>query len=203
MARLDLKGLGIALITPFKQDGSVDFDSLGRLLDYQLKNGADYLVVLGTTGETPTLTENEKDEIKRFIVEKVNHKVPLILGCGGNCTSSVVEQAKRVNPAEFDAILTVAPFYNKPSQEGLYQHYKAIAEASPVPVVLYNVPGRTGVNIAASTTLRLARDFENIIAVKEASGNMSQIDEIIENKPKDFVVISGDDGITFPLITLG
>ncbi|MBO7337202.1 MAG: 4-hydroxy-tetrahydrodipicolinate synthase [Paludibacteraceae bacterium] len=203
MARLDLKGLGIALITPFKQDGSVDFDSLGRLLDYQLKNGADYLVVLGTTGETPTLTENEKDEIKRFIVEKVNHKVPLILGCGGNCTSSVVEQAKHVNPAEFDAILTVAPFYNKPSQEGLYQHYKAIAEASPVPVVLYNVPGRTGVNIAASTTLRLARDFENIIAVKEASGNMSQIDEIIENKPKDFVVISGDDGITFPLITLG
>lgn len=203
MARLDLKGLGIALITPFKQDGSVDFEALGRLLDYQLRNGADYLVVLGTTGETPTLTEDEKTEIKNFIVEKVNHKVPLILGCGGNCTASVIEQAKRVNPDEFDAILSVAPFYNKPSQEGLYQHYKAIAEASPVPVVLYNVPGRTGVNIAASTTLRLARDFENIIAVKEASGNMSQIDEIIENKPKDFVVISGDDGITFPLITLG
>ena len=203
MARLDLKGLGIALITPFKQDGSVDFEALGRLLDYQLRNGADYLVVLGTTGETPTLTENEKTEIKKFIVEKVNHKVPLILGCGGNCTASVIEQTKRVNPDEFDAILSVAPFYNKPSQEGLYQHYKAIAEASPVPVVLYNVPGRTGVNIAASTTLRLARDFENIIAVKEASGNMSQIDEIIENKPKDFVVISGDDGITFPLITLG
>ena len=131
MARLDLKGLGIALITPFKQDGSVDFEALGRLLDYQLRNGADYLVVLGTTGETPTLTEDEKTEIKKFIVEKVNHKVPLILGCGGNCTASVIEQAKRVNPDEFDAILSVAPFYNKPSQEGLYQHYKAIAEASP------------------------------------------------------------------------
>lgn len=203
MAGLNLKGLGIALITPFNVDGSVDFESLGRLLDYQIKNGADYFVVLGTTGETPTLTEEEKAELKSFIVKKVDKRTPLILGCGGNCTAAVVEQAEKVNPQEFDAILSVAPYYNKPSQEGLYQHYKAISEASPVPVVLYNVPGRVGVNISAKTTLRLAKDFKNIIAVKEASGNMSQIDEIIENKPNDFVVISGDDGITFPLITLG
>lgn len=202
MVRLNLTGLGIALITPFNEDESVDYESLGNLLDYQLRNGANYFVVLGTTAETPTLSEEEKEEVKRFIVKKVNHRVPLILGCGGNCTASVVEQAKRVDPNEFDAILSVSPYYNKPSQEGLYQHFKAIAEASPVPVVLYNVPGRTGVNIAASTTLRLA-ELENVIAIKEASGNMSQIDEIIENKPNDFVVISGDDGITFPLITLG
>ena len=203
MARLDLKGLGIALITPFKQDGSVDFEALGRLLDYQLRNGADYLVVLGTTGETPTLTENEKTEIKKFIVEKVNHKVPLILGCGGNCTASVINQAKRVNPDEFDAILSVAPFYNKPSQEGLYQHFKAIAAATSLPVVLYNVPGRTGVNLQASTTVRLAKDCQNIVAIKEASGNLEQIDEIIKNKPSSFDVISGDDALTFPMISCG
>ncbi|MBQ4358522.1 MAG: 4-hydroxy-tetrahydrodipicolinate synthase [Paludibacteraceae bacterium] len=202
MGRLNLTGLGIALITPFNEDESVDYESLGNLLDYQLRNGANYFVVLGTTAETPTLSEEEKEEVKRFIVKRVNHRVPLILGCGGNCTSSVVEQAKKVDPKDFDAILSVSPYYNKPSQEGLYQHFKSIADASPVPVVLYNVPGRTGVNISASTTLRLA-GHENVIAIKEASGNMSQIDEIIENKPKDFVVISGDDGITFPLITLG
>ena len=203
MTRPNLKGLGIALITPFKQDGSVDFDSLGRLLDYQLNNGADYLAILATPGETPTLTEDEKTDLRKFIVDRVSGRVPIILGCGGNCTADVIAQAQKVNPKEIDAILSVAPYYNKPSQEGLYQHFKAIAESSPVPVVIYNVPGRTGVNISAQTTLRLANDFDNIIAVKEASGNMTQIDEIIEHKPKDFVVISGDDGITFPLITLG
>ncbi len=203
MAKLNLSGLGIALITPFNEDGSVDFESLGRLLDYQIKSGADYFAILATTGETPTLTAEEKEEIRRFIVKKVDHRVPIILGCGGNCTAAVVAEAQQVDKNEVDAILSVAPYYNKPSQEGLYQHYAAIAKASPVPVVIYNVPGRVGVNIEAETTLRLARDFDNIIAVKEASGKMGQIDQIIENKPKDFVVISGDDGITFPLITLG
>lgn len=203
MSKLNLSGLGIALITPFKEDGSVDFESLGRLVDYQLRSGADYFAILATTGETPTLTKEEKDEIRRFIIEKVNHKVSVILGCGGNCTRAVMEEAMAVDKSEVDAILSVAPYYNKPSQEGLYQHYAAIAKVSPVPVIIYNVPGRTGVNIEAETTLRLARDFENIIAVKEASGKMSQIDQIIENKPSHFDVISGDDGITFPLITLG
>ncbi len=153
--------------------------------------------------ETPTLLEQEKEAIKSFIIERVAGRVPLVLGVGGNCTASVVEQAKSVDPRTFSAILSVTPYYNKPSQEGIYQHYKAVAESSSVPVILYNVPGRTGVNMTAQTTLRLAREFDNIVAIKEASGNITQMDEIIENKPENFVVISGDDGVTFPLITLG
>ena len=203
MADINLKGMGVALITPFKEDESVDYEALGRLVDYLLQNGADYLVVLGTTAETPTLTEEEKKKIIELVVTKVRHRIPIVLGVGGNCTKSVVDKLKNDNFEGIDAILSVVPYYNKPSQEGIYQHYKAIAQATELPVILYNVPGRTGVNMTAETTLRLAREFKNIIAVKEASGTITQMDDIIKNKPKDFNVISGDDGITFPLITLG
>lgn len=203
MVQTKFTGLGIALITPFKEDESVDFDALGRLLDYQLQNGIDYLVVLGTTAETPTLTDDEKKSIIRFVQNKVKGSVPIVLGLGGNCTRTVVEKLKNDDFTGIDAILSVVPYYNKPSQEGIYQHYKAIAEASPVPVIMYNIPGRTGVNMQVDTTIRLAREFDKIIAVKEASGNMDQINDIIKKKPKDFIVISGDDGITYPLITMG
>jgi len=195
--------MGVALITPFKEDESVDYEALARLVDYQLQNGTDYLVVLGTTAETPTLTEEEKKDIINLVVTKVNGRIPIVLGVGGNCTRSVVEKLKNDNFDGIDAILSVVPYYNKPSQEGIYQHYKAIAEATTLPIVLYNVPGRTGVNMTAETTLRIAREFKNVIAVKEASGNITQMDDIIKNKPENFDVISGDDGITFPLITLG
>ena len=204
MARhMNLTGMGVALITPFKQDKSVDFPALARLLEYIIQNKADYIVVLGTTAETATLTEDEKKAVKEFVVERVNRRVPLVLGVGGNNTKALTDYLKENDLSAFNAILSVVPYYNKPSQEGIYQHYKAIAEASPIPVILYNVPGRTGVNMTAETTLRLARDFENIIGIKEASGNITQMDDIIKNKPADFMVISGDDGITFPLITLG
>lgn len=195
--------MGVALVTPFKEDESVDYEALGRLVDYLLQNGADYLVVLGTTAETPTLTEEEKAEIKKLVVTRVRRRIPIVLGVGGNCTRAIVDKLKHDDYEGIDAILSVVPYYNKPSQEGIYQHYKAIANATKLPVVLYNVPGRTGVNMTAETTLRLARDFENIVAIKEASGNITQMDDIIKNKPKNFDVISGDDGITFPLITLG
>ena len=191
------------LHTPFKEDDSVDYDALLRLVDYQLQNGTDFLCVLGTTAETPTLTKEEKDKIKRLIIERVNGRIPILLGVSSNCTRAVVETLKNDDMTGVDAVLVAVPYYNKPSQEGIYQHYKAIAEATDLPVVLYNVPGRTGVNMTAETTLRLARDFKNIIAIKEASGNITQMDDIIKNKPANFDVISGDDGITFPLITLG
>lgn len=204
MARhMNLTGMGVALITPFKQDKSVDFPALARLLEYIIQNKADYIVVLGTTAETATLTEDEKKAVKEFVIERVNRRVPLVLGVGGNNTKALTDYLKENDLSAFNAILSVVPYYNKPSQEGIYQHYKAIAEASPIPVILYNVPGRTGVNMTAETTLRLARDFENIIGIKEASGNITQMDDIIKNKPANFMVISGDDGITFPLITLG
>lgn len=176
---------------------------MARLIEYQIQNGIDYLVALGTTAETPTLTEDEKARTRAFIIEKVNGRVPIVLGLGGNNTNAIVENLKTQNFDGIDAILSVVPYYNKPSQEGIYQHYKAIASATKLPVILYNVPGRTGVNMTAETTLRLARDFDNIVAIKEASGNITQMDDIIKNKPSDFMVISGDDGITFPLITLG
>lgn len=195
--------MGVALITPFKEDESIDFIALKKLIEYQIKNGTDYLVVLGTTAETPTLSEEEKNEVVRFIVEIVHDRLPLVLGIGGNSTKTVVEKILHTDLRGIDAILSVTPYYNKPSQEGIYQHYAAIAKSSPKPIVMYNVPGRTGVNMTADTTLRLAKEFHNICAVKEASGNFTQIDSIIKNKPEDFMVISGDDGITFPLITLG
>lgn len=199
-----LRGMGVALITPFKEDESVDYNALGRLVDYQIKNSIDYLVVLATTAETVTLTEDEKKQVSRYIIDRVQGRVPIVLGIGGNCTRSVVEDLKTTDLTGVDAILCVTPYYNKPSQEGLYQHYKALARATKRPLIMYNVPGRTGVNMTAETTLRLAREFpKTIVAIKEASGNISQADEIIKNKPKDFMLISGDDSITFPLIALG
>lgn len=197
------RGMGVALITPFKKNGDVDFEALLRLVESLVSNGADFLCVLGTTAETPTLTSEEKEQIKRAVVKQVNGRIPLLLGCGGNNTQAVINSLKNDNLSGYSGILSVCPMYNKPSQEGLYQHFKAIAEASPLPIVLYNVPGRTGVNMTAETTLRLARNCSNIVAIKEASGNITQMDDIIKNKPDNFDVISGDDGITFPLITLG
>ncbi len=203
MARIKLHGMGVALVTPFRPDKSIDFAALGRLLDYQLESDVDYLVVLGTTAETPTLSLDEQEAVKSFVVEHVAGRVPLVLGCGGNDTAAVVHRLRTASFEGFSAILSVTPFYNKPSQDGLYAHYMAVADASPLPVILYNVPGRTGVNLAPETTLRLASDSENIFAIKEASGNISQMNQIIMRKPDDFDVISGDDGVTFPLITLG
>lgn len=203
MARINLKGMGVALITPFRQDKTVDYDALARLLEYQIKNGVDYLVVLGTTAETATLTAEEKMAVQKFIVERVAERVPLVIGIGGNNTMAIVNELKTTDLSPYSAVLSVVPYYNKPSQEGIYQHYKTIALASPLPIILYNVPGRTGVNMTAETTLKLAHEFDNIIGIKEASGNITQMDDIIKNKREDFMVISGDDGITFPLITLG
>ena len=197
------KGLGIALITPFKEDGSVDYDALIRLVDYQLNNGADFFCILATTGETPTLTREEKQKIKDLVVDYVQARVPILIGCGGNNTAAVVEELQTADFKGIDGILSVCPYYNKPSQEGLYQHFKAIAAATQLPVVLYNVPGRTGVNLQAATTVRLARDCQNIVSIKEASGNLEQVDEIIKNKPADFDVISGDDSLTFPMVSCG
>lgn len=191
------------MVTPFTSDGSVDWAALYRLVEFQISSGADFLCVMGTTAETPTLSAEEKERIKKDLVERVAGRVPILLGCGGNNTAAVVNELQTADFTGIDGILSICPYYNKPSQEGLYQHFKAIAKASTVPVVLYNVPGRTGVNMTAETTLRLAREFDNIVAIKEASGNISQMDDIIKNKPKNFDVISGDDGITFPLITLG
>ena len=198
-----LVGMGVALVTPFKEDETIDFDALTKVIEHQIKNGTDYLVICGTTAETPTLSSEEKEEIKRFVVERAAGRIPLVYGIGGNNTREVVKAVADDDLTGYDAILSVTPYYNKPSQEGLYQHYAAIAKASQLPIILYNVPGRTGINMVAETTLRIAHEFPNVCAVKEASGNFTQIDDIIKNKPKDFLVISGDDGITFPLMTLG
>ena len=197
------RGLGIALITPFTGDGAVDYESLSRLIDYQLDNGADFFCILATTGETPCLTLAEKAQIKSAIVRQVAGRVPILMGCGGNNTAAVVEELKNGDFSGIDGILSVCPYYNKPSQEGLYQHFKAIAAATELPVVLYNVPGRTGINLKAETTCRLAKDCKNIVAIKEASGSLEQVDEIIKYKPNDFEVISGDDALTFPMIACG
>ena len=203
MVRNIFKGLGIALVTPFNEDGTVDYDSLKRLVEYQLKNGADFFCILATTGETPCLSTEEKLKIKNLGVDLVNGRVPILMGCGGYNTAAVVNELKTGDFKGIDGILSICPYYNKPSQEGLYQHFKAIAAATKLPVVLYNVPGRTGVNMSAATTVRLARDCENIVAIKEACGSLEQIDEIIKNKPDSFDVISGDDALTFPMISCG
>ena len=203
MTELNLRGLGVALITPFNNDGSVDFEALSRLIDFQLDNGTNYIVALGTTAETPTLSMQEKKEVSRFIVNIVNGRVPVVLGIGGNNTAALVEELKTTDFKGISAILSVAPYYNKPTQEGLYQHYKALSEASPLPIILYNVPGRTGVNITSETTLRIANDCRNVIAIKEASGNLGQIEEIIKGAPEGFSVISGDDAVTTAVIELG
>ncbi len=197
------KGLGIALITPFNEDGSIDYEALIKLVEYQLKNGADFLCVLGTTGETPCLSKEERVKIKNLVVDLVGGRIPILMGCGGNNTAAIVEELQTGDLRGVDGILSVCPYYNKPSQEGLYQHFKAVAAATKLPVVLYNVPGRTGVNMTAETTVRLARDCENVVAIKEAGGSLEQVDEIINNKPRDFDVISGDDALTFPMISCG
>lgn len=203
MARNIFRGLGIALVTPFTQDGQVDYKSLKRLVEYQIDNGADFLCILATTGETPCLTQDEKEKITQ-LVKDVNHgRLPILKGCGGNNTAAVVEELRTADWSGIDGILSVCPYYNKPSQEGLYQHFKAISEASPLPVVLYNVPGRTGINLKPETTVRLANDCENIVAVKEASGSLEQVDEIIKNKPQRFDVLSGDDALTFSMVASG
>lgn len=203
MSEINLKGMGVALITPFKKDKSVDFNALGRLVDYQIDGGIDYLVALGTTAETPTLTRDERTEIVRFIIEKNNNRLPIIVGVGGNNTAEIVHELKVSYFSNIAGVLSVTPYYNRPNQEGLYQHYRALSEVSPRPIILYNVPGRTGVNMEAETTLRLAESCPNIVAIKEASGKIDQIRQIIENRPEGFSVISGDDGIAFDLIKAG
>lgn len=203
MARNIFKGLGIALVTPFSASGAVDYAALKRLVQFQLDNGADFLCILATTGETPTLTTEEKTNIKNLVIELVKGRVPILMGCGGNNTAAVVEELRTADWHGIDGVLSVCPYYNKPSQEGLYQHFKAIASATSLPIVLYNVPGRTGINMKAETTVRLARDFHNIVAIKEASGSLEQVDEILKNAPKDFAVISGDDALTYPMVACG
>ncbi len=196
-------GLGVALVTPFGENGDIDFDALGGLVDYVIGGGVDYIVALGTTAETPTLSAGERNAVTAFIRTRNAGRVPIVVGIGGNCTASVVRDICACDLEGISAILSVTPFYNKPSQRGLYEHYKTISEASPLPVILYNVPGRTGVNMAPSTTLRLARDFDNIIAVKEASGNVAQFEELLAGRPDGFHVLSGDDSLALQLIGRG
>ena len=198
-----IKGTGVALITPFNEDLSIDYESLEKLINYQIDGGIDYLVLMGTTGESAVLSKQEKQEVIDFCVKINNSILPIILGIGGNNTLALVEEIKNTNFTGIDAILSVSPCYNKPTQEGIYLHYKMIAEACSLPIILYNVPGRTSSNMMADTTLRLANEFKNIVAIKEASGNMDQIMKIIKNKNSDFVVLSGDDGLTLPMIYMG
>lgn len=197
------RGLGVAVVTPFTLDGAVDYPALKRLIRYQLDSGVDFLCILATTGETPCLTLDEKNKITELVKEENKGQVPILKYCGGNNTAAVIEEMKATDWAGIDGILSICPYYNKPSQEGLYQHFKAIASASPLPVVMYNVPGRTGVNMKAETTVRLAHDCENIVGIKEAAGSLEQVDEIIKGKPDRFDIISGDDALTFSMIASG
>ncbi|MXV13838.1 4-hydroxy-tetrahydrodipicolinate synthase [Hufsiella ginkgonis] len=196
-------GTGIAMVTPFHADRTIDFPALKKLVDFLIDGKVEYLVSLGTTGESATLSKDEKKEVWRFTAEAVAGRVPLVAGIGSNNTTELVDSLSHFDTAGFDAVLSVSPFYNKPIQEGIYQHYKLVAEASPLPVILYNVPSRTGSNMTAETTLRLANDFKNVIAVKEASGNFDQFNAILRDKPEDFLFISGDDPVTFPLMSMG
>lgn len=197
------KGIGVALVTPFSNDGKVDYATLDKLVQFDIQNGIDYLVVLGTTAETSTLTASEKKKVIQTVIESNQGRLPLVLGLGGNNTAELIEQMKAPEVLQFDAILSVSPYYNKPTQDGIYAHYKALSEASPVPIILYNVPGRTGSNVLPQTVLRLARDCENIIGIKEASGDVVQGMRILREKPADFLVISGDDMTALPLILAG
>lgn len=203
MAHLNFLGMGVALVTPFLANKDIDFPALERVIDHVVDNGADFLVVLGTTGEAPTLSAEEKKAVKDFIKERVGKRLPLVLGVGGNNTMEVIRQLKEDDFSGYSAILSVVPPYNKPSQEGIFQHFKAIAETSPLPVILYNVPGRTGINMTADTTLRLAREVPGIIGIKEASGNIHQMQRLLREKPEGFTVLSGDDGMTYPFMALG
>ena len=196
-------GLGVALITPFRANGAIDHAALAKVIEHQIIGGIDYLVVMGTTGESATITFEEKKQLLAQVIEVVHNRVPIVLGIGGNNTAEVIEQMSAFDLDGVDAILSVSPYYNKPTQEGIYQHYKALAQVSLRPIILYNVPGRTMSNISAETTLRLARDFENIIGIKEASGNLDQIGLLLKHRPKDFLIISGDDALTLPILAMG
>ena len=197
------KGLGVAMVTPFKTDGQIDFESLARIVENLIAGGVDHLCVLGTTAETPTLSESERLEVVKFVIKQVKGRIPMMVGCSSNCTAAVVEQIKNYQLDGIDAILSAVPFYNKPSQEGIYRHFAEIAKASAKPIILYNVPGRTGVNMTAQTTLRIAREFKNVIGIKEASGNMEQVKEIIAGAPEGFRVIIGDDSLAMEAIRNG
>ena len=197
------QGTGVALVTPFNTDGSVDYNGLKNLINYLVDGGIDYLVSLGTTGETATMTKDEKKKVWAYTAEINNNRLPLVAGIGGNNTFSVAEDIKYFDASGYSAILSVSPYYNKPTQEGIYQHYKYLAEISPLDLILYNVPGRTGSNMSPETTCRLAHDFKNIIATKEASGSFDQFNQIMRDKPADFLLISGDDPVTLPMIALG
>tara|TARA_B100000674_G_scaffold320570_1_gene267117 strand:+ start:1998 stop:2873 length:876 start_codon:yes stop_codon:yes gene_type:complete len=201
--RHNLHGTGIAIVTPFLERGGVDFIGLEKILNHIIEGGVDYIVVLGTTGESVVLSADEKKAVTNFVNETVDGRKPLVIGIGGNNTCNVTDTIKTTDLHGYDAILSVSPYYNKPTQDGIYQHYKAISAASPIPIILYNVPGRTSSNMSAETTIRLAHDFDNIIGVKEASGDMNQIMKIIKYKPEGFLVISGDDGLTLPMIYMG
>ena len=196
-------GTGVALVTPFMENGSVDFAAVAKVVDRVVEGGVDYIVVLGTTGETPTLTTDERKALIRFVRDRVGGRTGLVVGVGGNCTREVIATLKTWDLSGYDAILSVNPYYNKPNQEGLYQHFKAVAEASPLPVILYNIPGRTGVNMTPETIARLATDCKNIIGVKEASGNLEQMERVRSLAPADFLLISGDDGLTVEVIKRG
>ena len=197
------KGLGVALVTPFTQNGAVDFAGVAKIVDNLVEGGVDYILVLGTTGETPTLTTDERKALIRFVRDRVAGRVHLMVGVGGNCTREVVASLRGLDLSGYDAVLSVNPYYNKPNQEGLFQHFKAIAEASPLPVMLYNIPGRTGINMTPETIARLAQECSNIIGVKEASGNLEQMEQIKALLPADFLLISGDDGLTVEVIKRG
>jgi 4-hydroxy-tetrahydrodipicolinate synthase len=198
-----LIGTGVALVTPFKKDYSIDFEALQRIVNFSIDGGVDYLVVMGTTAENATLTHSEKEAVINTVIEVNKGRLPLVLGLGGNNTMQLVEELKSRDFSAFDAILSVSPYYNKPTQEGIYQHYKAIAEASPVPVILYNVPGRTSSNVLPSTVIRLANNFDSIVGIKEAAGDMAQAMKLLKDAPKDFLVISGDDMLALPIVLAG
>ena len=196
-------GTGVALITPFNEDKTIDYHSLEKLINKVIKGGIDFLVVLGTTGEATSINESEKNELINFIVKLNNKRLPLVLGLGGNNTNKLIKEINNTDLSDFDAILSVTPYYNKPSQKGLYHHYAEISKSSPIPIILYNVPSRTGVNMSPEITIQLANDFKNIISIKEASGDINQIKYILKNKPKNFDVLSGDDGLTLEIIQNG
>jgi 4-hydroxy-tetrahydrodipicolinate synthase len=198
-----LIGTGVALVTPFKKDFSVDIEALQRIVNFSVDGGVEYLVVMGTTAENATLTQAEKELVIKTVIDTNKGRLPLVLGVGGNNTMQVVEELKTRDFSAFEAVLSVSPYYNKPTQEGIYQHFKAIAEASPIPVILYNVPGRTSSNMLPSTVIRLAKDFDNVVAIKEAAGDIVQAMQLIKNAPKDFLVISGDDMIALPIVLAG
>lgn len=203
MKNSKFRGLGVALVTPFDQKGAIDFDALAGIVDHVIEGGVDYLVTLGTTSETPTLSHPERAVVAAFIRDRCAGRVPVVVGMGGNDTAKLVREIEAFDFTGFSAVLSVVPYYNKPTQEGMFRHFRAVAEASPLPVILYNIPGRTGANLAAETTIRIAREVPNVIGIKEASGNIAQIEAIVKGAPEGFLVISGDDAMVLPLVSIG